>query len=225
MSDPREKALTDAYIEFVEETKYNRHFAGIPEQAVMESRLFLRLWDALQIHDINKAISDIRSIQMPDSITVTGGTLVPEGRAFVKGEEIVIIDGAGNHVPVPMILWCPACGSQHVDKEEEHKPDCMSLKIGPEPDATHCNCDRWTNPPHRSHLCAACGHVWRPSDVRTVGVAEIASQGSRDTPEPVRGRIGHLPTAQPDCMFVRCPSPTMCKEGCKHVKHLAELGR
>ncbi len=31
-------------------------------------------------------------------------------------------------------------------------------------------------------------------------------------------RIGHLPTAQPGCMFVRCPSPTMCKEGCKHTR-------
>jgi predicted RNA-binding Zn-ribbon protein involved in translation (DUF1610 family) len=212
MSDDREKALTNAYIQFIEESKYNRHFAGVPEQAVMESRLFLRLWDALQ-----------RS----------GGTwpapepaAEPEGRAFKAGEEIVIIDGAGHHVPIPMILFCPACGSQHIDREEEHKPNCDSLSTfrhgasAPLP----CSCDRWVNPPHRSHLCAGCGHIWRPSDVRTVGVAEISTQGSHDTPAPVRGRIGHLPTAKPDCMFTRCPSPTFCTKGCKHVRQLGDLG-
>jgi predicted RNA-binding Zn-ribbon protein involved in translation (DUF1610 family) len=202
MSDDREKALTDAYIKFIEESKYNRHFAGVPEQAVMESRLFLRLCDALQRR-----------------------TPEPEGRAFKAGEEIVIIDGAGHHVPIPMILFCPACGNQHIDREEEHKPDCLSSRIGPVPDAVHCTCDRWANPPHRSHLCAGCGHIWRPSDVRTVGVAEIVTQGSQDTPAPVRGRIGHLPTAKPDCMFTRCPSPTFCTKGCKHVRQLDKLGR
>jgi hypothetical protein len=52
--------------------------------------------------------------------------------------------------PIPMVLHCPACGWQHID---EPKGD-------------------WTNPPHRSHLCAGCGHIWRPFDFPTVGVAE-----------------------------------------------------
>jgi predicted RNA-binding Zn-ribbon protein involved in translation (DUF1610 family) len=223
MSDDREKALTDAYIQFIEETKYNRHFAGVPEQAVMESRLFLKLLDTIKAHYYKTLRDSLKT--WGDSVTVKGETVTPEGRAFVEGEEIVIVDGAGHHVPVPMILFCPACGNQHVDREEDHKPDCLSSRIGPVPDATHCTCDRWANPPHRSHLCAGCGHIWRPSDVRTVGVAEISTKGSQDTPDPVRGRIGHLPTAKADCMFTRCPSPTLCTKGCKHVRQLGELGR
>ena len=86
--DPREKALTDAYIQFIEESKYNRHFAGVPEQAVMESRLFLRLWDSLS--------------RQTDRM-VGKGTLTwkePEGRAFKEGEEIVIS-------PLPMYhIFC-----------------------------------------------------------------------------------------------------------------------
>jgi hypothetical protein len=63
--------------------------------------------------------------------------------------------------PVPMILHCPTCGFQHVDE--------------PDPAAD------WDNPPHRSHLCAACGKIWRPADVLTTGVREIATRGSADT--------------------------------------------
>src|SRR5882672_7478443 len=62
-------------------------------------------------------------------------------------------------LPVPMILHCPNCRVQHIDK--------------PEGD--------WINPPHRSHLCAACGWVWRPADITTIGVAEIATRGRRDS--------------------------------------------
>ncbi len=62
---------------------------------------------------------------------------------------------------IPMVLLCPACGHQHVD--------------APEPDKG------WTNPPHKSHLCAACGVVWRPADVPTTGVAAIATRGKADT--------------------------------------------
>lgn len=62
--------------------------------------------------------------------------------------------------PVELLLFCPACLHQHVDA-----PDPA---IG------------WTNPPHRSHLCASCGHVWRPADRPTTGVATIATKGAKD---------------------------------------------
>src|SRR5205814_9973995 len=39
----------------------------------------------------------------------------------------------------------------------------------------------WLNPPHKSHLCAACGTIWRPADVETEGVAAIQSKGQHDT--------------------------------------------
>jgi hypothetical protein len=70
-------------------------------------------------------------------------------------------------VPIPMILFCPSCGVQHIDN--------------PEGD--------WTNPPHRSHLCGYCGHIWRPADVSTNGVKEITTTGKEDTPDKVRRNI------------------------------------
>ena len=73
--------------------------------------------------------------------------------------------------PIRMILFCPSCGAQHVD--------------APDP------ANGWHDPPHLSHLCAVCGHIWRPADVPTSGVAEIGRKGSRDA-IPIRG---HTPLA------------------------------
>jgi hypothetical protein len=67
---------------------------------------------------------------------------------------------AGEPAPVPMLLFCPRCGTQHID--------------APEPDTG------WTNPPHRSHKCN-CGCIWRPADVPTDGVVSIRTRGSADT--------------------------------------------
>lgn len=94
--------------------------------------------------------------------------------------------------PVPMVLFCPECGLQHVDA-----PKACTMAVGcvetgvcyadahDRPD----QCARWDNPPHRSHLCAECGHVWRPADVPTVGVAEIETRG-KDDYAARRGRAG-----------------------------------
>lgn len=68
--------------------------------------------------------------------------------------------------PVDMVLHCPICGRQHVDEPSED----------------------WHNPPHRSHLCAGCGHVWRPADVPTNGVLAVKTRGSNDSPVVV-GRV------------------------------------
>lgn len=72
--------------------------------------------------------------------------------------------------PIDMILHCPMCKAQHVD--------------APEP------ASGWANPPHKSHLCHACGAVWRPADVPTNGVAAIKTRGDGDTfpvpPKPPR---------------------------------------
>jgi hypothetical protein len=62
--------------------------------------------------------------------------------------------------PLDLLLFCPRCLAQHID--------------APAP-ATG-----WTNPPHRSHLCHACRHVWRPSDRCTNGIAAIATKGEND---------------------------------------------
>lgn len=66
-------------------------------------------------------------------------------------------------VPVDMVLHCPACGMQHVDAPDERTPG-------------------WVNESHRSHLCHGCGHIWRPADVPTNGVAAIKTKGKADSP-------------------------------------------
>lgn len=55
--------------------------------------------------------------------------------------------------PVPMMLFCPKCGKQHVDK-----PDVAN---------------GWLNPPHATHTCAYCKTLWRPSNRNTAGVSLI----------------------------------------------------
>jgi hypothetical protein len=76
--------------------------------------------------------------------------------------------------PIPMLLFCPNCGQQHIDK--------------PDPD------DNWENPPHTSHKCVGlngCGCIWRPADVPTAGVDGIATRGKSDTWRPDWGVIGY----------------------------------
>jgi hypothetical protein len=71
--------------------------------------------------------------------------------------------------PIPMVLYCPRCDTQHIDAPEPEKG--------------------WTNPPHKSHLCHGCGLVWRPASVPTTGV-ESVPRGEHDTWD---GHVG--PTA------------------------------
>lgn len=81
--------------------------------------------------------------------------------------------------PIDMVLHCPACGVQHIDGVEygsTHHDPYPSSTGGDDPAIS------WSNPPHRSHLCRACGHVWRPADVPTNGVAAVATKGKADSP-------------------------------------------
>jgi hypothetical protein len=82
---------------------------------------------------------------------------------------------SGDAKPIPMLLYCPDCGLQHVD--------------APQPG------ENWTNPPHRSHECQHCGTVWRPADVATTGVEKIATAGKNDTSPVDRGFAA--PVAEP----------------------------
>lgn len=61
---------------------------------------------------------------------------------------------------VDLLLFCPQCGEQRVDEPQPEKD--------------------WNNPPHRSHECQFCNHIWRPSDVATNGVLAIQTKGQRD---------------------------------------------
>lgn len=93
--------------------------------------------------------------------------------------------------PIDMVLHCPACGLQHIDARDcvfdhfdppgsETPPDEYAERIREmqEWERTHT----WNNPPHRSHLCRGCGHVWRPADVPTNGVAAVQTRGNADSP-------------------------------------------
>jgi hypothetical protein len=66
--------------------------------------------------------------------------------------------------PIDMVLFCPSCGTQHIDAPDPQK--------------------NWDNRPHRSHACQnpACGHQWRPADVDTNGVRAIKTRGDSDSP-------------------------------------------
>jgi rubredoxin len=82
-------------------------------------------------------------------------------------------DAALKFQPIDMILHCPKCGLRHVDEPEHPNGPSAFSRVG---DSV------WTNPPHRSHLCHGCGHVWRPADVPTNGVEKIATCGKNDSP-------------------------------------------
>ena len=73
--------------------------------------------------------------------------------------------------PVDMVLHCPNCGVQHIDKPEANTGQYAGM------DGTCV----WTNPPHRSHLCGHCGWQWRPSDTPTNGVAGLQTAGEADS--------------------------------------------
>lgn len=77
--------------------------------------------------------------------------------------------------PIPMLLFCPQCGMQHIDQIETTLVWTGGAVKEPSHEET-----TWDNPPHRSHLCAGCGHIWRPCDRATTGVAAITTKGQAD---------------------------------------------
>lgn len=89
----------------------------------------------------------------------------------------------GEENPIPMILHCPVCGLQHVDAPDTHDEAADKMLSSP-------RVEPWNNPPHRSHLCrpehGGCGHIWRPADVPTEGVAAITTWGKNDSPPTTR---------------------------------------
>lgn len=74
-------------------------------------------------------------------------------------------------IPIDMVMFCPNCHAQHIDEPKETR----EIRGG------ELCVDVWENPPHRSHLCAVCWHIWRPADVPTNGVKEIKTKGKKDS--------------------------------------------
>lgn len=55
-------------------------------------------------------------------------------------------EASAHAAPIPMLLWCPKCGERHVDEGE------FATRV------------------HTTHACQACGLVWKPAKIPTVGV-------------------------------------------------------
>lgn len=77
--------------------------------------------------------------------------------------------------PIDMVLHCPTCGMQHIDKPNRLE-NIVHRSSGTVVDQL------LTNPPHRSHLCHGCHYIWRPADVPTNGVAAVKTVGKADSP-------------------------------------------
>lgn len=102
--------------------------------------------------------------------------------------------------PIDVVLHCPKCGAQHIDRPEPEHDLYRDGDVPLPPAILDTNgqvvlglcrrCGRgesdltepcWGNPPHKSHLCQRCGTIWRPADVATNGVEAVVTRGERDT--------------------------------------------
>jgi len=100
-----------------------------------------------------------------------------------------------EQLPIPMILYCPVCQMQHID--------APNPEIG------------WEDPPHKSHECQGCKAVWRPCDLATTGVRELATRGKSDT-WPMGKEPQAMPAAKmdaPDGPVCWCGAPSTRMSG------------
>jgi len=77
-----------------------------------------------------------------------GARAIAEFVSSIFESEPIVPPSDGS--PLKLALQCPVCRLDHVD--------------APSPE------DGWTNPPHKIHLCAGCGHLWRPFPFPTEGI-------------------------------------------------------
>lgn len=87
---------------------------------------------------------------------------------ILNGNYTGILKRTMEHVgPVGLELYCPAtltavdgtqrmCGFRHIDE------------------------GMWAHRPHKTHVCKACGHHWRPAAMPTVGVKSVTEMSSSD---------------------------------------------
>ena len=103
----------------------------------------------------------------------------PTETPCLQGLPLTVFGAQAEKVePVDMVLYCPKCGTQHIDAPESDD-DYRNKHL-----ALGGFDNQWTNPPHKSHLCHGCGHIWRPSDTPTNGVLRTASGKDADTTPP-----------------------------------------
>lgn len=167
MTDPREQPLNDVARNIMVQSNYDPHFANIEDRLQTETKLFLARLDALKVWQQFSG----RTEHIGDGVyRQTGGPYTLEDRTPRPHDR-------REPVPIPMILFCPNCGVQHIDAADRTEWCILS------------------------HVCTYCRHQWRPADVPTNGVKEIKTLGNKDSPEIVRGVIDKtarfLPQWQP----------------------------
>jgi len=118
------------------------------------------------------------------------GSRITDGPTFARALYLEMLSAAPaqpaqQSEPIDMVLHCPKCGMQHIDEPEG---DAHAAIDGTE--------TRWENPPHRSHLCHGCGHIWRPADVPTNGVLAVKTKGKADS---------HVAQVKPKPVARNCP--------------------
>ena len=152
-------------------------YPELPPPTKTEQRLYSAaesFWDAASMRAYVDADRAARAV--PDHIkriSIPTETMEQEfqkyyQRGFKAGRAAL----AGDVEPIDMVLHCPKCGMQHIDAVD---PVVM-------PDGMFEGDDGWDNPPHRSHLCHFCRHIWRPADVPTNGVEAVKTTGKDDSP-------------------------------------------
>lgn len=123
-------------------------------------------------------MAETMGVELPDTPTVK--TTLPLLLQAARHNRELLAQWMGQK-PIDMILFCPTCNAQHIDEPVAHRVSCAACVMwegvpmfAAAPDAK-CTCGTWTNPPHRTHSCRACGESWRPSDHATNGVLHLAS--------------------------------------------------
>lgn len=125
----------------------------------------VREWVGLTDEEIHDAYDEVARRE-PYSMAVTRRNIARAIESKLREKNAALLAG---DKPVDMVLYCPKCGKQHIDAPDlDHDPHYEGALI-------------WENPPHKSHLCHGCGHIWRPSDTPTNGVARTASGKDADT--------------------------------------------
>jgi predicted house-cleaning noncanonical NTP pyrophosphatase (MazG superfamily) len=99
------------------------------------------LVEAVDLFEVVDTIRELLGAKLFDAIKVTKAE---ERGRFHQG--VVLKLGT----PVPMVLICPKCSGQHIDRGV-----WSSTRI------------------HRTHLCEHCGETWKPFPYATVGVEHV----------------------------------------------------
>lgn len=103
--------------------------------------------------------------------------------SFVKRLEVA--EGIAQEIlvrmgdaPLDMILHCPHCGVQHIDKPEPGVCSSCGIDVDAHETVGCTEFSEWVNPPHKKHLCktadGGCGKLFKPALVPTNGVKELS---------------------------------------------------